>query len=678
MKVEARLSEPGIRAQIVHVVLVALAVVLVGKAAYVQLWQHGKWAKAAARQQVAVSTVPAPRGDIEDETGLALAHSRELVRLAVAPHEVRDLGELKRGLRTLGIAAADIRRAADTTRKWVELRQPVLATRARVVQRLRGVHSSRVGDRVYVPSFGARQLLGAVNLEGRGVSGLELQFDSLLRGTPGRARSVKGLRGVRFESPETVNDEPTRGHVVRLTLNQTLQNICEKALADAVHRLRADGGDVVVLDPKSGEVRCLAGLRPGGVGSAVSALVEPYEPGSTLKPFFAARLLERNKARPDEVIETFNGKYEVAGRVITDVHKAPRMSLRDVIRFSSNVGIARFVERLGDGDMYEMLRDLGFGTPTGVSFPSEASGTLRSPKYWSGQSHASLSIGYELAVTPLQLATAYGALANDGFVTAPTLIKEIRDADGAVVYSHRPLALRKVFTSQAIETVLPMLESVVDSGTAVDAGLATFTLAGKSGTARRTVNGAYGHMTYTSSFVGIFPAQRPQYVVLAKVDNPRTESIYGGKVAAPLARAVLEGALAARDAALDWSALVEQRKPVDIARGADAASVAAAGTVPGDTVPTRRGEPPIDTTLNPDPNPPTRFDVSKPIREIAQPKRLVTIPNVSGLPLRVAVRQLHRAGLEVIVAPGTNGGGITRPAAGSAVQAGSLVRLARP
>lgn len=688
---------PTLRPQIIHLVLVAFAVALVVRAGYVQLWQHDLWVERAVRQQFAVSPIPAPRGDIEDATGTPIAYSRELVKLAIAPPEVKDLKALATAMEKAGIPRSEVRRATDARRKWVELRDRFLPTRVANVTRLTGVHVTSVGDRVYEPSPGARQLLGLVGPEGRGASGIELQLDSLLRGSEGRTRLVKGIRGARFESPEVLSDPPARGHTVRLTINRTLQGICDKALRDAVTRLRADGGDVVVLDPRNGEVRCLAGQRPGNAaGGSVTAFVEPYEPGSTLKPFFAARLLERKAARPDEVIETFNGKWVTDGRTITDVHKAPRLSLRDVIRFSSNVGIARFSLRLADGDMYEMLRDLGFGTATGVPYPSEASGLLRDPSTWSRTSHVSLAIGYEIAVTPLQLAAAYGALANDGVLLQPAIVHEVRDAEGRVVWTHTPRVLRRVFTSSAVQQVIPMLESVVDSGTAVDAGLSTFSLAGKSGTARRTVNGRYGSSTYTSSFAGIFPAKDPQLVILAKIDNPRQESIYGGKVAAPLARTVIEAALAAQDASLDWTGLTPQRRQSEIARAAladtaraaaralasaparPASAVAAGGALAGDTGASERSREValVDTTSGPEMIASVSIDLARPRTERVRAVRQVEVPDVRGLPMRVAVRELHKAGLIVQLVNGS--GSQTIPAAGAVVRSGSTVRLTRP
>jgi cell division protein FtsI (penicillin-binding protein 3) len=674
---------PQSRFRIVHGVLVTFAAAIVAKAAHVQLWEHDTWVARADRQQIDVATLPAPRGDIQDATGLPVAHSRGLVRLSVAPTEVKDLHKLYKSMLSAGIPAAEARRATrDRRRKWIEVRGRYLPSSVAALSRENGVHLYDVGDRVYVQSEGTRRLLGAVARNGRGLSGLELQLDSLLQGRDGRARTVRGRGGNRFESPDRLSELPTRGHTVRLTINQMLQDICDKALTDAVRRFGASGGDVVILDPRTGAIRCMASRRAGGRVGGTAALTEPFEPGSTLKPFYAARLVERGLAKPDEQIETFNGRFEINGRVLTDVHKAHRMTLSEVIRFSSNIGIARFAERLSDGEMYELLRDLGFGTPSGLPYPSEAAGILRHPRNWTAPSHVSHAIGYELSVTPLQLAVAYTALANEGSVVAPALIQEIRDSDGGVVYTHRPQVLRRVFERTTVATLLPMLESVVDSGTATDAALGTFTLAGKSGTARRTVGGRYGASLYTSTFVGLFPARDPQYVVLAKIDNPRNESIYGGKVAAPLAKAVIEGALAAREASLDWELLAPQKAAMmpataeveteEVTTG-PADSGTARDSSPGATIPPEW----IDSVPEPEPEPqpPVTFDLTRSLKEEKQPAGTASVPEVRGMPLRVAARALHAAGFRVIV---SGQGGGTQPPAGSTLRTGSLIRLQRP
>lgn len=675
------------RHQVIHGVLVVFAVALVAKSAQVQLFQHARWETAADNQHTVSSTLPAPRGDIEDATGRTLAHSRELVRLGFALDVVESRKTLYNLLLKAGVPSSRAKPVLDRSRKWYELRQNFQPKAVERVFALKGVRQFPAGERTYVTSEGSRKLLGHVNADGQGTDGIELLADSLLRGEAGLARTLKTGDGRRFESPDMLTDAPRRGHTVRLTINQALQDICDQAISDATRRLDADGGDIVILDPLSGAIRCLASHRRNVVAGGAATILEPFEPGSTLKPFLVARLLEEHKVRPDERVETFNGQYTVHGRRITDVHKAPWLTVSGIIQFSSNIGIARLSERVSDRELYELYRDIGFGTPTGIAFPIEASGRLYDPRTWSAQSHASLAIGYEVTVTPLQLALAYGAIANGGTLMAPGLVQEIRTADGEVIYRHRPRAVRRVYEEATTKKVMAMLESVVDSGTGKDAGLASFTLAGKSGTARRATAGRYGKggtLTYTSSFVGLFPAKKPQWVVLVKLDNPRG-SYYGGKTAAPVTKAVIETALAARDASLEWGELTSQRvaykapmgesepTPASSATRTTGGIEVAAGTLSVDSSAVAARVPLIDSTPEPEPAPPSSFQLSRPLKEAVQVTKVVSVPDVAGLPLRVAVRELHKAGFRVQL---TDGSGGTTPPAGAALRTGSVVRLA--
>ncbi len=676
------------RHQIIHAVLVVFATALVAKAAQVQLFQHARWETAADNQHTVSSTLPAPRGDIEDATGRTLAHSRELVRLGFALDVVESRKTLYNLLLKTGVPSSRAKPVLDRSRKWYELRQNFQPNAVQRVFALKGVRQFPAGERTYVTSEGTRKLLGHVNSNGQGTDGIELLADSLLRGEAGSARTLKTGDGRRFDSPDMLTDAPRRGHSVRLTINQALQDICDQAISDATRRLDADGGDIVILDPFSGAIRCLASHRRNVVAGGAATILEPFEPGSTLKPFLVGRLLEEHKVRPDERVETYNGAYTVHGRRITDVHKAPWLTVSGIIQYSSNVGIARLSERVSDRELYELYRDIGFGTPTGIAFPIEAAGRLYDPRTWSAQSHASLAIGYEVTVTPLQLALAYGAIANGGTLMAPGLVQEIRNADGEVIYRHRPREVRRVYDEATTKKVMTMLESVVDSGTAKDAGLASFTLAGKSGTARRATAGRYGKggtVTYTSSFVGLFPAKKPQWVVLVKLDNPRG-SYYGGKTAAPVTKAVIETALAARDASLEWGELTSQRvayrppagdgapaTPKKALAPAPSAIEVASGTVSVDSTAVATRVPLIDSTPEPEPAPPSSFQLSRPPKESAVVTKVVNVPDVGGLPLRVAVRELHRAGFRVQL---TDGNGGTTPPAGAALRTGSVVRLA--
>ena len=673
------------RAAIIHASLAAFALALVVKAAQVQLWQHDRWTERASKQHFRDASLPAPRGVVTDATGRVLVESRELVQLRVAPKEVKDLKRLGRLLAAAGVPTVWVARATDADRAWVELPGRFLPTDVASITATRGVHPEPVMERVFSASEGVRRIVGRVDGAGDPVDGVELALDSVLRGARGVATVLRDARGRPIASPAARAVAAKPGHTVTLTINFALQDIAARALGDATKRMSASGGDIVVHDPKSGEVHAMASHRADRRSTASTALSEPFEPGSTLKPFMAAAVLARGRARTDEVVSTENGQWTIHGRTITDIHKASTMSLKEVIQESSNIGIVKFASRLQPREQYEALRDLGFGMATGVPYPAEASGTLRPPLRWSKQSPASLAMGYELAVTPLQLAAAYAAIANGGELLEPSLVKEVRTPEGEVRYRHGRRVIRRVMPPRVAADVRDMLKSVVDSGTAMDADLASFAVGGKSGTARRTERGqGYVSGRYTATFVGLFPIDDPQYVILVKLDNP-TGTYYGGKTAAPVSKVVLEAALAARDAALDRGSLAARTLPRarDAFHARDttqmlAAAARAESSAAAVPVELRRAD--LADRVDPAPQ---HFIV-----ELTAARRRATptlpprsVPTVQGLPLRDAVYVLHRAGFRVRLAPGafTDGGPASRtaPAAGASLAAGSSVTLFR-
>lgn len=659
------MSRPD-RLRLLNIGMGLFVVAIIAKAAHVQLWQGNRWSVAAHRQQFEGTDLPAPRGRILDATGDVVAESRELVRLNIAPKEVakkNGIPRLRRALATLGFDSDDIARASDVKRTWVQLRTPVRPGPDTAATNISGVHAVRVMERVYSGAEGLRRVAGYANANGA-VDGVERSLDTLLAGKKGSAAVPRDARGNRLAPADAGKTPVTRGQTVVLTLNHSVQDIAERALADAMRNTGANGGDIVVMDPHDGAVLALAARRPAAV-TAVTALTEPYEPGSTLKPFVAAKLLALKRARADEVMGTFNGTYKVDGRTITDVHKATQLSLRDVIKFSSNIGIVRFGERLTSKEEYDLMKDAGFGAATGVPYPVESRGRLRTPDRWSKQSRASMLMGYELAVTPLQLVTAYAAFANGGELLKPALVREVRDADGRTTFRHQRTVVRRMMTKALADSVRDMLVDVVDGGTAEGAGLKGFEVAGKSGTARRVEHGKYVSGAYTASFVGLFPADKPQLVILVKLDNPR-DGYFGGKVAAPVFRQVALGAIAANNASLDFAQL--------------AGSQRIAATPESASRPLTRSDAlrPIVAAIDPA----TRADSSAlpfvvrldaPRSTVAPLTSPRAVPDVHGLPLRRAVLALHEAGFRVSLGDGP--AGATVPVAGAMARPGSIVRL---
>lgn len=637
------MARSAVRIQVVQWGMLLALVALVGRAAQVQLVQGGRYAAEARTQRTDRVVLEARRGTLYDRHGTPLGVTQETYHVGVAPNELRrparDWESIRRqlGLNDRAVDRARIRR-------YAYFAGPYTAMQVEPLRAVRGVHLEPVLNRFYPAPDLARAVIGRVAADGRGGSGLERLLDSLLAGTPGDAVVLKDRAGQAYESPARVLAEPVAGYDVVLTLDAELQEIAQRALEDGMRKMEADGGDVVMLDPVSGEVLAAASVRSDGAIRA-SGFIDVYEPGSTAKIFTAAALLTRGRVRPDERVSGEGGRWATPDRTITDDedHRLPWMTLADVIRVSSNIGMAKFATRLRPEEQFETLRQFGFGTPTGIEFPSESPGRLRLPREWTRLSPASLAMGYEITVTPLQMAAAYAALGNDGVLLQPTLIRELRGPDGEVVYRHRPEPVRRAAPAAIARELRELLVGVVESGTGARAALTNFSLAAKTGTSRRVVAGRY-RQEYTASFAAIFPADEPQLVVVVKIDNPRKGSYFAAQTAAPLTRSMLEQALAARTVALDRSRL--------------STAVAAPEAAP------LEDDPGVVPYVVPWPY--------RPDTALAPPSR--TVPDVAGRTMRDAVHALHRRGFRVALR-GWGTAERTWPPAGAAAGAGSLVTL---
>ncbi len=673
MSLRERLSGLRDRFTLMEWGVALFAFAILGKAASVQLIDGSKWAARAARQQTRLERLPAPRGRMLDATGTPLVESREMVSFSIAPREVRtsDRMALARTMKRINVPTVFARRALDTMRKWVNLPGQYPVADAGSMIGMRGVTANYEMARLMaIQSRGVRAVVGGLDGE-KAISGLELALDTLLQGVTGTRQLIKTGRGDRLESPDAPITAPVAGSELTLSINYGVQDIAEQALERAVAANEADGGDVVVLDPRSGEIVALASRTRSGVATKLTAVTDPYEPGSTLKPFIVAQLLADGKTRPDEMINTFNGTLNYRGiRRITDAHVAPRMSVTEVLAQSSNIGIVTLRDRLKNREHFELLRNLGFGAYTGLSYPGESPGRLRALGRWDRFTPSSLAMGYELTVTPLQLALAYGAIANDGWLMEPTLLREIRNPDGTVRWRHKPRRVRQVFTPAVAEAMREVLKHTITEGTGKSASLTKFELAGKSGTTKLLRNGSYNSGDYTASFVGLFPADAPQLVILAKLDRPRGGQVYGGLVAAPILKAIIEGAFASTRTSIDRRALARQVIVAPVVP--DSLRDDSTGTP--DTAPVRvprRARPDVA-----DRSVPYVMAIAPSVRPAAAPPvEPRPVPDVSGMSLREALFTLHEKGFRVLVDSLATVG--TSPAAGARVMPGAVVRLHR-
>jgi len=655
------------RIGLAHATLAVFALAILFQSARVQLAQGKAWRARAERQQTSERTVPAQRGEILDATHHVLAQSREMVRLEIAPREVTEPRRLRKALSRLSVDPSVIARALDKSGKYLTVPGRFLAADAAPATALRGVRSYTSLARAYAVTAATQGILGHVDADNKPVDGLELSLDSILRGTPGSATIFRDPKGQPRESPIAPGMAPVRGNSVVLTINADLQQIAENALADAVARMGAEGGDIVILDPRDGDILAMVSRRLDPRQTSATVLTEPFEPGSTAKPFMAAGLLERGLVSDRDSVDTGDGVYAINGREIHDEHHIGRAPLADVLRWSSNIGIVKFSERLSTRQEYETLRDFGFGTPTGLPFPTESGGILRVPKSWSAQSANSMAMGYEIAVTPLQLAAAYAAFANGGELVEPALLKEVIGPDGSVLYHHERRVVRRVMSRPVADKIRRMLLDVVDEGTALQAALDNYLLAGKTGTPRGTVRGHYVSGRYNPNFVGLFPGDAPQFVIVVKLTAPHS-SIFAAETAAPVTKAILQAAIAAGNAALDRGKLASSVVPSH-KDSAHRVAIEQAGRAEPRVMPAAADSVDIGDTVP--------FVVTLPIQPAPpMPRTVRPVPDVRGLPLRDAVHSLHSAGFRVQLGHGgASGSALTTPAAGELAQTGTLVRL---
>lgn len=620
---------------------------ILARSAELQVVEGSDWRDAAAGQHRKTLEVAAPRGAILDRNGVPVAESRERYKVSLAPHELADRDAAATALAAaLEISDRQARSLTQSGKRWVVVSGEYPARVREHLAGIEGIYLERRLPRFYPHGDLVRGVLGSVRGE-TGTGGIEQAYDAVLAGVPGRQVQARDSRGEPVPGETVIVDSPESGGQVVLTLDVDLQEIAHEALSAAVEETGARGGDLLITDPRSGEILAMVSL-PGGAGAGMASLTTPYEPGSTLKPFTVAGILKNRVATMHDSVDTGVGTWRVAGRTLHDVHpKGGYLTLAEALRVSSNVGVAKLAQGLSPAQQYENLRDFGFGVATGIGIPGEAPGILRRPEQWSGQSPASLAIGYEISVTPLQMAMAYGALANGGKLMEPRLVREVRDADGRVEERNKPRVVRQVVPRRVTEEITPVLVDVVDAGTGTRARLATFAVAGKSGTARAyDPRGGYAEGGYYSSFIGFFPAEDPQLVIFVKLERPEG-AYYGGATAAPVTRATLEAVLAARQAPIDRRALAS------MARRTEAPNSGAVETpVQFASLDAKDGVPP----------------------EGPGASGRVPVPQVRGLPVRAAIRRLHALGLRV---EWSDDGAITGtiPRAGTHLARGDTVRL---
>jgi cell division protein FtsI (penicillin-binding protein 3) len=525
---------------------------------YLQVVRRADLMARADKQQLRTIEAPAKRGDIVDRKGRILATSVDADTVYAVPSEIADADAV---VAKLCAALADCttkERQALTERlgrrgAFSYVRRQISPEERRRIEALNldGIGFIKESKRFYPNRELAAHLLGWVGIDNKGLSGLEYTYDLQIRGKPGKVLVQTDARRHAYSRAEW---PPTAGSTVELTIDEYLQHVAERELAAGVAQNRAAGGSAIIMNPRTGEILAMANeptFNPNAYRDSAEierrnrAVQDLYEPGSTFKVVTVSAAIEEKVMPVTTLIDTNPGMIKLGSRVVREAshHNYGVLSLRDVIVRSSNVGAIKIGFRVGTERLSRYVQRYGFGHPVSPDFPGESPGIVWDPTKWTDSALMSVSMGYQVGVTPLQMAAAVSSVANGGEMMVPRVIR-------AVYRDNRRYAVptkmaRRTVTSETAATLTGIMEGVVadDHGTAKAARIPGFTIAGKTGTAAKLVNGHYSHSDYNASFVGFLPSRDPVVTIIVVIDSPHAGPTTGGAVSAPVFKRIAEATM---------------------------------------------------------------------------------------------------------------------------------------
>ena len=631
-----------------------------------QVWQHDQLTLRAERQQSETQKTPGKRGEIVDRHGRLLAYSVDADTIYAVPTDIAD--PIKAAAALCGAfdecdkkdrdqlverLTRKRRNGSPTSFQYVRRRATPIEAKRIAALEMKGIGFMKESKRFYPNRELAAHLLGYVGTDNAGLHGLEATYDKSVRGREGTMLVQTDARGHAFSR---LDRPPTTGGSLELTIDEQLQFIVERELKAGVEAARADGGTAVAMDPHTGEILAMASwptFNPNQYnGTSESALrnravQDLYEPGSTFKIVTASAALQEGVIKPDDLVDTQGGVIKFPGRKpITDMgHNYGTLTFANVIVKSSNVGAIKVGLMVGPERMGLYIRRFGFGKPSSPDFPSESPGIVWNPSKLNDSALASVSMGYQVGVTPLQMAAAASVIANGGTLYEPHVVRAT--VKGGVRTPVPAKAVRRAILPETAATLTTIMESVVTEGTAKGARLVNYTVAGKTGTADKLVNGRYSPSQQNVSFIGFVPSRNPLMTVIVMIDSPRIGGDTGGAIAAPIFKHIADASLRM----MGVTPTINPQPPVLVARRSDSPVTTAAAPIA-----------PAVVTM-----PSGMSDGGG-------------LPDLRGLSAREALRELARLGLTARM----EGAGVVvdqNPAPGSLVEPGAgctLVLSRRP
>ncbi len=523
-----------------------------------QVDEGAHYRELAERQHGAAVNIPAPRGDVIDARGRPLAVSADADSVWANPREVQDVVDTADKLaKLLGEDAGALEAKLALDKKFVWLDRHVTREVADKVRaaKLPGIVVEKEPRRWYPARSVGGPVIGRADIDSRGLEGIELSMNDLLHGTRGNGHAVRDARGKKMFADGMEQPEP--GATVQLSLDRSIQAISDNALLASVTTNKAKSGVAVVLDVQTSRVLAMSSYptydpnsnEPGAASRARNKPVtDVFEAGSVMKIFSILAAMDAGIVSPDTGFDTGGGSYQVGPKTIRDVHHDVYLTVAGIVKRSSNVGTVKIAQRLGRDRLYAALQSYGFGAKTNIELPGEQAGRLRRGDTWREIELATISFGYGLTVTPLQIAAALAAVGNGGVYREPRIVDKVVERDGTVKYAPHPEPRQMVKTKTA-DQMRKMLAAVFEGGkeggTAASLVVPGFRCAGKTGTAHK-----YDHATrkyaddkYLSSFAGLAPADNPRLAIVVIIDEPSGGDYYGGKVAGPVFATIASEAL---------------------------------------------------------------------------------------------------------------------------------------
>lgn len=549
-------SDPKYRLYFVFAFFIVFFSAIFMRAFQLQVVDSKSLKKMAARQHRKTVNIQSKRGDIYDRNLKELAVSIEVDSIHARPADIESPRTVAKVLSPIvAIPSWEIEKKLKTGNfVWIKRQVDITDEQRKIIKELDGIGISKESRRFYPNRRLASNLIGFTGLDSNGLEGIERYYDDSLKGASRKFVGDKDAMGRLLLFEDLDKTVPVQGMVVELTIDKTIQYIAEKELKKAVEDSGAEGGTVIVMDPRTGEILAMASLPTYDLNDAKASnasqrrnrpITDVFEPGSIFKLFLISAALEEKVIKQNDLIFCENGSYRVADRVFHDTKSHGWLTVPQIIKLSSNIGSAKIGERLGKVQLYRYLKAFGFGGKTGIDLPGEGIGSLRNYANWSGVTLQTISFGQGISATGIQLVTAISAVANGGFLMQPYIVKKVKDPSGNIVSERNPVVVRRIISTDTAKTMTEMLVGVTEAGgTGTKAALEGFEVAGKTGTAQKPDfrRGGYASGAFMASFMGFVPAENPRLAIIVAIDEPHGD-YHGGTVAAPVFREVARQSL---------------------------------------------------------------------------------------------------------------------------------------